>query len=65
MASSITLTNEMMLSKAGWTPYDGWRVQGLPVATYVRGKLVAREGKVLANPGTGRFLLGPGARPAA
>lgn len=63
MARVDTLTNEMMLSKAGWTPYDGLRVQGFPVATYVRGNLVARDGKVMARPTTGRFLPGPGARP--
>jgi len=27
----------------------------------VRGQLVASEGKVVAKPGTGRFLPGPGA----
>ena len=49
-----------MLSKAGWTPYDGMVVQGVPVATYVRGKLVASEGQIVADPGIGQFLPGPG-----
>lgn len=60
-----TVANELMLSKAGWTPYDGLKVQGVPVATYVRGELVARDGKVQSKPGSGRFLPGPGASPEA
>ena len=56
-----TLTNETMLSKAGWTPYEGMEVQGVPIATFVRGNLVASEGKVVAEPGLGCFLPGPGA----
>ena len=60
MKATHTLSNQTMLSKAGWTPYDGLRVQGRPVATYVRGILVASDGKIVAKPGTGRFLPGPG-----
>ena len=60
MNDTHTLSNKTMLSKAGWTPYDGLGVQGRPVATYVRGTLVASDGKVVVKPGTGRFLPGPG-----
>ncbi len=60
MKATHTLSNKTMLSKAGWTPYDGLKVKGRPVATYVRGILVASDGKVVAKPGTGRFLPGPG-----
>lgn len=49
-----------MHSKAGWTPYNGMIVQGVPVATYVRGHLVASEGRIVENPGIGQFLSGPG-----
>ncbi|MDA2934502.1 amidohydrolase family protein, partial [Acidobacteria bacterium AH-259-D05] len=62
MSGTATLTNETMLSKAGWTPYEGMVVQGLPVATYLRGNLVASEGQVVVDPGVGRFLPGPGAK---
>ncbi|MCH8819750.1 MAG: amidohydrolase family protein [Acidobacteria bacterium] len=62
MSQSVTLKNENMLSKAGWTPYDGLAVQGVPVATYVRGNLVDTEGQIVADPGIGQFLPGPGAR---
>ena len=61
MSQSVTLKNDQMLSKAGWTPYDGMAVQGIPVATYVGGNLVASEGRIVADPGVGQFLPGPGA----
>ena len=61
MSQSVTLENDQMLSKAGWTPYDGMAVQGVPVATYVGGNLVASEGRIVADPGVGKFLPGPGA----
>jgi dihydroorotase-like cyclic amidohydrolase len=59
--STHVLTNKTVVSKAGWTPYDGLKVQGRSVATYVRGNLIARDGKVMARPGVGQYLLGPGA----
>ncbi len=61
LSGKQTLSNDSMLSRSRWTPYDGVKVQGFPVATYVRGQLVAEEGKVVAKPGTGHFLPGPGA----
>ncbi len=54
------LRNEDVLSKAGWTPYDGRRVTGRVVATYLRGELVAEDGRPLRER-RGRFLPGAGA----
>ncbi len=39
------LKDEAIISKAGWTPYAGRSVQGEAVMTFVRGRLVAQEGK--------------------
>jgi len=36
--------------------YDGYRVYGRPLVTISRGRIVAREGVVNAEPGSGRFL---------
>lgn len=52
---SYTLRSEDIYSKAGWTPYDGMRVTGRPVMTLVRGIVVAERGKIVAEPGVGRF----------
>ena len=61
-AAERTLDDESVVSKAGWTPYAGRRVRGRPVMTFSRGRLVAREGRPVGEPGWGRFLPGPGAR---
>jgi dihydroorotase len=50
-----TIENASVLSKCGWTPYDGDEVVGVPVHTLVRGRFVMRDGKVQRSPGWGRF----------
>jgi len=53
------LSNENIVSKAGWTPFDGRRVKGRPVMTMLRGQVVAENGKVTVEPGIGRFTARP------
>jgi len=43
-------------SKAKFSPFDGWKVKGKPVKTFVNGQLVMDEGEIVAMPGTGRIL---------
>jgi dihydroorotase (multifunctional complex type) len=40
-------------SKAKYSPYDGWEVQGKPVKTLVNGLLVFDEGEIVAKAGSG------------
>ncbi|HSR31075.1 MAG TPA: amidohydrolase family protein, partial [Anaerolineae bacterium] len=61
MEAERTLRNEDVVSKVGWTPFEGRTVKGVPVMTYVRGRLVAKDGKPVVDPGWGEYLLGPGA----
>lgn len=52
------ITNQWTASRAGWTPYDGVRVTGWPVGTFVRGSRVMWQGE-LTIPSQGepvRFL---------
>lgn len=49
-----TIREADVLSKCGWTAWNGRAVQGLPVLTMVRGRVVAREGRVTGTPGWGR-----------
>ena len=49
-----------ILSRAGWSPFAGRTLYGRPLRTYLRGNLVAADGAVIAAPGTGRFVPGPG-----
>ena len=55
-----TLRDADVLSKAGWTPYDGREVTGRVVRTYLRGEPVAQDGRPV-DARAGRFLPGPGA----
>ncbi len=57
-----TVTDDGILSKAGWSPYSGRQVVGRTVRTYLRGEMIAADGNVLGDPGTGRFLPGLGLR---
>ena len=41
--------NKWVASKAGWTPYDGMRVTGWPVGTFVRGKRVMWQGELVTR----------------
>jgi dihydroorotase len=55
MKAKRTIDNESVLSKCGWTPYAGRKVQGLPVHTLVRGTFVYENGKVVGQPGHGKL----------
>ena len=61
-AARRRLADAAVVSKAGWTPYAGRDVIGTPVMTFVRGRLVARDGRGVGEPGWGRWVPGPGAR---
>lgn len=47
-----TVTHADMATRSGWTPFDGMEARGRPMATIVRGRVVMREGEVVA-PGLG------------
>jgi len=40
----------------GYNPWEGREVTGLPVATYLRGRAVMRQGAYLGTPGAGQWL---------
>ncbi|NDV86653.1 dihydroorotase [Aurantimonas aggregata] len=42
-----TIENDWIGSRAQWTPYDGRRVTGWPVGTFVRGNRVMWEGEIV------------------
>jgi allantoinase len=53
------LEDREIFSKCGWTPYQGKETAGDVVLTMVRGKVVMRDGKVIGEPGWGRFVTRP------
>ncbi len=38
-----------IVSKCGWSAFEGWEVTGVPIATFVNGNLVYREGDFFEN----------------
>jgi dihydroorotase len=51
MKAERTITNDWIESRCGWTPFDGRKVTGWPVATIVRGRTVMRDGQLLGTAG--------------
>lgn len=49
------VNNEELLTKAGWSPFEGARLKGWPVMTIVNGAIVYEEGNIYLN--RGRRLL--------
>ena len=43
-------------SKAKFSPFNGWKVKGKPVKTFVNGSLVMDDGEIVAKPGTGQII---------
>ena len=47
MKKEVTIKDEMIASKCGWTPFNNYKVKGFPVGTIVNGILVMSDGKIL------------------
>jgi dihydroorotase len=45
----VTITDDWVRSRAGWTPYHGTAVTGWPVGTVVRGNRAMWEGELAAS----------------
>lgn len=43
-------------SKCKFSPFDGWKVRGRPVKTFVNGRLVMDKGEIVAKPGIGEII---------
>jgi|ECHnycMinimDraft_1075156.scaffolds.fasta_scaffold00049_6 dihydroorotase len=50
------VSDEKIISKAGWSPYSGEKVFGKVIYTLLRGKIIVENEEVVAEPGIGRFV---------
>ncbi|GAB0112819.1 dihydroorotase [Acidisoma sp. C75] len=50
MGARRTIEESWIASPCGWSPFVGTTVQGWPVATIIRGRIVMREDEVLGTP---------------
>ena len=65
-AKTVTISQSLLHHGADYTPWEGYEVTGWPVGTILRGRHVYDDGRILGEPGDGRFLkrdLSPYARP--
>ncbi len=51
-----TLSKSIALSRSDYCAYEGIKVRGTPWLVLQRGRVIAREGKVMGRPGSGEFL---------
>jgi dihydropyrimidinase len=54
--AEVVLTAGRLHERAGWTPYEGLRLQGWPRHVFSRGRAVVRDGEFVGQPGWGRFV---------
>ena len=49
LSRTETISNKWIESRCGWTPYDGVKVKGWPVGTFVRGHRAMWQGEIAAK----------------
>ena len=50
MNKKITIKNEDIESKCGWTPFNGFEFKGTPIATIINGQIKMKDGKINGEP---------------
>jgi len=55
MNKVIEIKNEKIESKCGWSPFDGYKLKGTPVATIINGEIKMKDGIILGEP-TGKAI---------
>ena len=61
-AGAQTIDERQLHSRAGYDPFHGFAIRGVPRLTLSRGEVVARDGRLLSRPGRGQLVLRQRAR---
>ena len=61
---TVTATQANRHGNVDYTPYEGMTFHGGPAQVYIRGELAYRDGEVIAEPGSGKFIHRTFAQPA-
>jgi dihydropyrimidinase len=56
-ARTAMVDERRLHSRAGYDPFNGFQLRGLPVLTLSRGEVIARDGQLVSEAGRGRHLL--------
>lgn len=51
-----TINNSDIISKCGWSPFNGKVVTGIPHLVLLRGEVISNKGVFVGNPGYGKFI---------
>jgi dihydropyrimidinase len=51
-----TVSPDIMHSIADYNLYEGWEITGWPVMTFLRGKAIYEDEKLMESPGYGQFV---------
>lgn len=54
--AETTLSRSIALSRSDYSAFEGIRVRGMPWLVIQRGRVIAREGRVMGRPGAAEFL---------
>jgi dihydroorotase-like cyclic amidohydrolase len=57
LEAETVITANSMFTKAGWTPFEGWRTHGKVRSVVLRGDTVYKDGQILAQPGIGQPIF--------
>lgn len=52
----MKVTQDTVITKAGWTAYEGMTFRGIPIMTMLRGQVIVQDRQVLGKPGYGEFV---------
>lgn len=52
----MVITGEETHDMADWSPFEGWKVKGVPSVTISKGKVIMKDGKFFGKAGDGSFL---------
>tara|TARA_R110002110_G_scaffold85816_2_gene223485 strand:+ start:69182 stop:70636 length:1455 start_codon:yes stop_codon:yes gene_type:complete len=61
----VTITNDMLHHNVDYTPFEGMHVQGWPITTLSRGRVICEDGELLSGTDHGQFLECGTPEPAA
>ncbi len=53
----VVISHEMLHERVDYTPYEGFKLQGYPVMTILRGKPLVSDGKYIGGAAKGKFLV--------
>jgi dihydropyrimidinase len=52
----VTITKSFLHEQVDYSPYEGFKLQGYPIMTLLRGKIIVKDGAFMGYPGSGQYL---------